>query len=70
MQGAFAGLMLPSMWRARVSDRLVVAERNSFDSDDGEELGDVDEVVVQRILDRQRGIQTVDSTRRLSRESV
>lgn len=65
-----AGFMLPSAWRSRVSDRLVVAERSSFDSDDGEELGDVDESVVRRVLDQQRGGHTTDSTRRLSRESV
>lgn len=53
-----------------MSDRLVVAERNSFDSDGGEELGDVDELIARRVLDQQRGDHTVDSTRRLSRESV
>ena len=60
--------MLPSMWRARASDRIVIAERNSFDSDDGEELGVVDETVARRIAEREG--YTIDSSRRLSRESV
>jgi hypothetical protein len=46
-----------------------VAERNSFDSEDGEELGDVDDTAGRRVLDQQRGSHA-DSTRRLSRESV
>jgi hypothetical protein len=61
--------VVPSTWRARPSDRVVVAERNSFDSEDGEELGNVDDTVGRRVLDQQRG-NHVDSTRRLSRESV
>ena len=62
--------MMPLMWRARSADRVVVAERTSFDSEDGEELSEVDESAARRGVDQQRGNQTVDSTRRLSRESV
>lgn len=62
--------MMPLMWRARSTDRVVVAERTSFDSEDGEELSEVDESAARRGVDQQRGNQTVDSTRRLSRESV
>jgi hypothetical protein len=62
--------LAPSAWRARASDGgVAVADRNSFDSEDGEELGDVDETTARRVLDQQRGTHT-DSTRRLSRESV
>ena len=64
-----ARFSVPSAWRARPSDRIVVAERSSFDSEDGEELGDVDETVARRVLDQQRG-NYADSERRLSRESV
>jgi hypothetical protein len=64
-----ARFFAPSAWRARVSDRVVVAERSSFDSEDGEELGEVDDTVVRRVLDRQRG-DHIESTPRLSRESV
>lgn len=48
----------------------MVADRNSFDSEDGEELGDVDETIARTVLDQQRGGTIDDSTRRLSRESV
>jgi hypothetical protein len=69
MQSAILRFMAPSAWRARASDGIVVAERNSFDSEEGEELGDVDDTIARRVLDQQRG-DPVDSTRRLSRESV
>ncbi len=60
--------MSPSTWRrGRASDRVVVAGRGSFDSEDGEELGDVDDIVARAVVDQARG-NTVDSTRRLSRE--
>jgi len=62
----FAG---PTSWRPRASDRVVVADRSSFDSEEGEELDAVDEGVARRVLDQQRG-GPIDSTRRLSRESV
>lgn len=70
MQGAMTRFVLPSAWRARAPDRVVVAERGSFDSDEGEELGEVDEDAVRRVLDRRRDNDTIDSTTRLSRESV
>ncbi|KAK4156490.1 serine/threonine protein phosphatase [Chaetomidium leptoderma] len=54
MQGAMVRFMAPSAWRARVSDRVVVADRSSFDSEDGEELDDVDEPVARAVLDSQR----------------
>lgn len=47
-------------------DRVVVADRGSFDSDDGEELGDVDESTTGRRTNSNE----IDSTRRLSRELV
>ncbi|GAB1314332.1 hypothetical protein MFIFM68171_04542 [Madurella fahalii] len=68
MQGAMARFMMPSAWRARVSDHLVVAERSSFDSDEGEELGEVDEPTARRVLDHRRDNDAIDSTRRLSRD--
>ncbi|KAK4127688.1 hypothetical protein N657DRAFT_641698 [Parathielavia appendiculata] len=67
MQGAMARFMAPSAWRARVLDRVVVADRSSSDSEDGEELGEVGEMAVRRVLDRQRVVH-VDSTPRLSRD--
>ncbi|KAK3297537.1 uncharacterized protein B0H64DRAFT_126034 [Chaetomium fimeti] len=67
MQGAVVRFMAPSAWRARASDGIVVAERGSFDSEEGEELGDVDETTARRVLDQQRD-DPVDSTRRLSRD--
>ncbi|KAH6850802.1 hypothetical protein B0I37DRAFT_372432 [Chaetomium sp. MPI-CAGE-AT-0009] len=67
MQSAVVRFMAPSAWRARASDGIVVAERRSFDSEEGEELGDVDETTARRVLDQQRG-NPVDSTRRLSRD--
>ncbi|AEO62826.1 uncharacterized protein THITE_2107498 [Thermothielavioides terrestris NRRL 8126] len=70
VQSAVARFTVPSAWRARGSDRVAVAERNSFDSDEGEELNEVDDAVSRRVLDQQRGNHPVDSTRRLSRESV
>ncbi|KAK3308646.1 uncharacterized protein B0T15DRAFT_550866 [Chaetomium strumarium] len=68
MQGAMARFMTPSVWRARVSERVAVAERGSFDSEEGEELSEVDEPIGRRVLDQQRGSNTIDSSRRLSRD--
>ena len=67
VQGAVVRFMAPSVWRARVSEHVVVAGRNSFDSDDGEELGAVDEATARAVLDQRRGA-AIDSSRRLSRE--
>ncbi|KAK4110736.1 hypothetical protein N656DRAFT_799856 [Canariomyces notabilis] len=68
IQGAMARFIIPSAWRARVSDDVVVAERNSFDSDEGEELDEVDESTTRRVLDQSRNSDTMDSTPRLSRD--
>ncbi|KAL2263027.1 hypothetical protein VTK26DRAFT_8552 [Humicola hyalothermophila] len=68
IQGLFARFMMPPLWRARASERVVVAERTSFDSEDGEELGDVYESTARRGVDQQRGNSTADNTRRLSRD--
>lgn len=46
---------------------VVVADRNSFDSEDGEELGAVNEAAARRAIGRQRG-GNIDTTPRLSRE--
>ena len=66
-QNGIANLLAPSSWRRSAQDRLVVAESGSevgYDSDDGEELGEVDEST-RRHGSRQGSI---DSTPRLSRE--
>lgn len=70
MQSALARFATPSAWRIRSLNRVVVAERGSFDSEDGEELGEVNESTARRVLDQQRGGQANDSTARLGRESV
>ncbi|KAG7289021.1 hypothetical protein NEMBOFW57_005382 [Staphylotrichum longicolle] len=67
VQGAIVRFMAPSAWRARASDGVVVADRNSFDSEDGEELGTVDETAARTVVDQQRG-SAIDSQRRLSRD--
>ena len=70
VQDAIARLIVPSLWSRSLTDRLVVAENGSeggFDSDDGEELGDVHEST--RGASHHRG-NSLDSTGRLSRESV
>lgn len=69
MQDAIARFLAPSLWRRSVTDTLVVAESASdagFDSEDGEELGDVDQS--SRVFQHSRT--AGDSTRRLSREYV
>ena len=67
MQGAMVRFMSPSTWRVRAADRVVVAGRGSFDSEDGEELDEVDDIVARAVVDQARG-NNADSTRRLSRE--
>ncbi|KAK4164855.1 hypothetical protein QBC43DRAFT_43944 [Cladorrhinum sp. PSN259] len=62
-QSAITNFMISST-RARISDRLVVAERSSFDSEDGEELGEVDDSTAGR----RTNDDGIDSTRRLSRD--
>ncbi|KAK0635326.1 hypothetical protein B0T17DRAFT_502878 [Bombardia bombarda] len=69
VQGFFGRLLVPSSWRQRLQDRLVVAERGSdagYDSDEGEELGDVDEST-RSVLTPGRNV-AIDSARRLSRD--
>ncbi|KAK4105016.1 hypothetical protein N658DRAFT_493132 [Parathielavia hyrcaniae] len=68
MQGAMVRFLAPSVWRARVSDRVVVADRTSSDSEDGEELGEVDETTVRQVLDRLRTVHVDSTTPRLSRD--
>ena len=71
VQNAIGRFLVPSAWRQRLQDRLVVgAEHGSdgdYDSDDGEELGDIDEEDESRLgsMDSSMG---PDTTRRLSRE--
>ncbi|KAK4229882.1 hypothetical protein QBC38DRAFT_337525, partial [Podospora fimiseda] len=62
-QSALTHFMI-STTRARMSDQLVVAERSSFDSEDGEELGEVNEFSAER----RTNDSGIDSTRRLSRD--
>jgi len=64
------GFLAPSAWRRSAQDRVVAAEEDSddgFDSEDGEELGDVDESTRREYS---HGQDSVDATRRLSRELV
>jgi hypothetical protein len=70
VQDAIAKWLAPSAWRRSAQSRLVVAEEGSdagFDSDDGEELSEVDESTR-----REHSVDdgTIDTARRLSRESV
>ncbi|KAL2138941.1 hypothetical protein VTI28DRAFT_6006 [Corynascus sepedonium] len=67
LHGAVVRFLAPSTWRARASDGVAVAERSSFDSEDGEELDDVDESIARGALSQQSG-DHIDSTRRLSRD--
>ncbi|KAK5663086.1 hypothetical protein OQA88_6502 [Cercophora sp. LCS_1] len=68
VQDGIARYLAPSMWRRNISERLVVAETSSegdFDSEDGEELGDVDDSTLSAYAHRQS---SSDNTRRLSRD--
>ncbi|KAL2178928.1 uncharacterized protein P884DRAFT_298086 [Thermothelomyces heterothallicus CBS 202.75] len=67
LHGVVVRFLAQSAWRARASNRVTVADRSSFDSDDGEELDDVDESAARRTLNQQRG-NGIDSTTRLSRD--
>ncbi|CAP73142.1 uncharacterized protein PODANS_2_5550 [Podospora anserina S mat+] len=62
--GGLSSLIFTSRWSTGFADRLVVGGRPSFDSEDGEELEDVDESTGRggNIGD------SIDSSRRLSRE--
>ncbi|KAM7194790.1 hypothetical protein V8F20_007810 [Naviculisporaceae sp. PSN 640] len=73
VQHGIARWLVPSNWRTRLQDRLVVAERGTsdadYDSDEGEELNEVDDsarAVLER--DRHAAAAAADSTRRLSRD--
>ena len=69
LQNGLGSLLLPSAWRQRARDRLVVGGDTGsdvdYDSDEGEELGAVDES--RRRALESRGT-SIDSNRRLSRE--
>ncbi|KAK3951236.1 hypothetical protein QBC32DRAFT_344480 [Pseudoneurospora amorphoporcata] len=61
---------ITSAWRARLQDRIDVADNRpstDFDSDDGQELNDVDEAL-RRALERREQPSIDDSNRRLSRD--
>ncbi|EGO60471.1 hypothetical protein NEUTE1DRAFT_119643 [Neurospora tetrasperma FGSC 2508] len=61
---------ITSAWRARLQDRIDVADNRpstDFDSDDGEELNEVDEAL-RRALERREQPTIDDSNRRLSRD--
>ncbi|KAK4656579.1 hypothetical protein QC762_205550 [Podospora pseudocomata] len=62
--GGLSNLIFTSRWSTGFADRLVVGGRPSFDSEDGEELEDVDESTGRggNIGD------SIDSSRRLSRD--
>ncbi|KAL2021197.1 hypothetical protein VTK56DRAFT_7384 [Thermocarpiscus australiensis] len=68
MQNAVSRLLAPSAWRVRVSHRLVAGDRGSFDSEEGEELGEVDESAARRVSGHPRNHHTIGSPRRLSRD--
>ncbi|KAH8652166.1 hypothetical protein BX600DRAFT_89212 [Xylariales sp. PMI_506] len=69
VQSAIANRLIPSRWRMSIRERLVQADDDTgFDSDDGEELEDVDEERRHALsLDTAGRIET-DSMRRLSRD--
>ncbi|KAK3373991.1 hypothetical protein B0T24DRAFT_283908 [Lasiosphaeria ovina] len=67
VQNGIANFLVPSTWRQRLQDRIAVADPSDagFDSDEGEELGEVDGSV---IADLGHQPQVIDDTRRLSRD--
>jgi hypothetical protein len=67
IRNAIVRIAVSTSWRAMGSRGVVVADRNSFDSEDGEELGAVNEAAARRAMGRQRG-GNIDTTPRLSRE--
>ena len=71
IQNAIGSFLVPSGWRQRLQDRLVVGadtgSEGGYDSDVGEELGDIDDDRRPESMDRSG---EADSTRRLSREYV
>lgn len=77
MQNAIARWLVPSTWRERLQDRLVVAvssgSDNGYNSDEGEELDEVPEdddirERLEREARRSRNSGRPDLERRLSRE--
>ncbi|KAH6655357.1 hypothetical protein BKA67DRAFT_657304 [Truncatella angustata] len=70
-QHAIAKWLIPARWRQSLHGRLVTAEGSDagFDSDDGEELGDVDDDRRHALsLDTSGRIEHTDTNRRLSRD--
>ncbi|KAH8887486.1 hypothetical protein GQ53DRAFT_296891 [Thozetella sp. PMI_491] len=69
IQNGIGNMLVPSSWRQRLHDRLVVggetASDAGYDSEEGEELGDVDGARSRDLGSRDNGI---DSNRRLSRD--
>ncbi|KAK4453624.1 hypothetical protein QBC34DRAFT_376002 [Podospora aff. communis PSN243] len=68
VQESIGSFVASAVWRPSVRARLEVAENGSdagFDSEDGEELGEVDETN-RRNRSRDDGV--IDTTRRLSRD--
>lgn len=71
VQNAIANRLMPARWRIGIRERLVAAEGSDagFDSDDGEELEDVEEDRRHALsLDTRGRLDHTDSNRRLSRE--
>ncbi|KAK6069243.1 hypothetical protein SCUP515_09126 [Seiridium cupressi] len=71
MQNAVTKWLVPARWRVGLRERLVAAEGSDadFDSDDGEELGDVNEDGRHALsLDTSGRTEHIDSNRRLSRD--
>ncbi|KAM7217853.1 hypothetical protein V8F06_006780 [Rhypophila decipiens] len=73
IQNGIAQWLVPSNWRTRLQDRLVIAESGTsdagYDSEEGEELNEVDDsarAVLER--DRHAAAAHADTTRRLSRD--
>lgn len=66
IQGAMARMVVPSTWRQRLQERLVVADHEDIEinSEEGEELADVVTDSLRQRTDHP------DHTRRLSREYV
>ena len=69
VQNAIGRVLVPSAWRQRLQDRLVIGadggSDGDYDSDVGEELGDIDDDRRPGSIDSDG---EADTTRRLSRE--
>ncbi|KAK0739209.1 hypothetical protein B0T21DRAFT_362182 [Apiosordaria backusii] len=62
--GGIGRLIFTTRWGTHLTDRLVIGGRESFDSEDGEELEDVDESTGRG----GNNSVSIDSSRRLSRD--